>query len=105
MKPTPSKKVNQTFSIPLDVSQELHTYVKRREMSHFVSEAIRKELETKRRTCEKPISWPIRTKVNWMQQRIGKKRSATDLMSGKNDFPKRGEIYWVNLDPAMGGES
>ncbi|MGH2612847.1 MAG: hypothetical protein ACRDFB_07335 [Rhabdochlamydiaceae bacterium] len=42
------KKINQTFSIPIDVSQELHTYVKRREMSQFVSEAIRKELETKK---------------------------------------------------------
>lgn len=25
-------------------------------------------------------------------------------MSGKG-FPKRGEIYWVNLDPAIGGET
>lgn len=29
-----------------------------------------------------------------------------DLMSGKkNDFPKRGQIYWVNLDPSIGGET
>ena len=29
-----------------------------------------------------------------------------DLMSGnKNDFPKRGEIYWVNFDPTIGGET
>ncbi len=42
------KKINQTFSIPLDISQELHTYVKRREMSSFVAEAIRKELEVKK---------------------------------------------------------
>jgi hypothetical protein len=42
------KKVNQTFSIPVDVSQELHTYVKRREMSQFVSDAIRKELASKK---------------------------------------------------------
>ena len=28
------------------------------------------------------------------------------LMSGKNkDFPKRGEIYWVNLDPTGGSET
>ncbi len=27
-------------------------------------------------------------------------------MSGrKNDFPKRGDIYWVNLDPTIGGET
>ncbi len=27
-------------------------------------------------------------------------------MSGKNNnFPKRGEIYWVNLDPAVGSET
>jgi len=43
-----SKKINQTFSLPLDVSQELHIYVKRREMSQFVSNAIRKELASKK---------------------------------------------------------
>lgn len=48
MKKHQSKKINQTFSIPLDVSQELHTYVKRRELSVFVAEAIRKELELKK---------------------------------------------------------
>lgn len=48
MKKQGSPKVNQTFSIPLDVSQELHTYIKRREMSQFVSEAIRKELAFKK---------------------------------------------------------
>lgn len=48
MKKQESKKVNQTFSIPQDVSQELHTYVKRREMSQFVSDAIRKELASKK---------------------------------------------------------
>lgn len=26
-------------------------------------------------------------------------------MNGKKDFPRRGEIYWVNLDPTIGGES
>lgn len=49
MKKRQAKTVNQTFSLPLDVSQELHAYVKRREMSRFVSEAIRKELETKKK--------------------------------------------------------
>jgi hypothetical protein len=48
MKKQESKKINQTFSIPVDVSQELHTYVKRREMSQFVSDAIRKELASKK---------------------------------------------------------
>jgi mRNA interferase MazF len=28
------------------------------------------------------------------------------LMSGKKQtFPRRGEIYWVNLDPSVGGET
>ncbi|NGX60084.1 MAG: Endoribonuclease EndoA [Chlamydiae bacterium] len=36
----------------------------------------------------------------------GKVLSATEPMSGrKNDFPKRGDIYWVNLDPTIGGET
>ena len=26
-------------------------------------------------------------------------------MVKKNDFPKRGEIYWVNLDPTVGEET
>jgi hypothetical protein len=47
------KKINQTFSIPSDVSRELHTYVKRREMSQFVSNAIRKELEFKKEELRK----------------------------------------------------
>lgn len=48
-----SKRVNQTFSLPLDVSKELHTYVKNREMSSFVSVAIRKELELKKKELRK----------------------------------------------------
>jgi hypothetical protein len=53
MKKNEPKKVNQTFSIPLDVSVELHTYVKRREMSQFVSDAIRKELFSKKEELRK----------------------------------------------------
>lgn len=39
---------NQTFSLPIEVTHELHSLVKRREMSRFVAEAIRKELEAKK---------------------------------------------------------
>jgi hypothetical protein len=45
MKEKPLRKIAQTFSIPFEISQDLHTYVKRREMSSFVAEAIRKELK------------------------------------------------------------
>ena len=48
-----TKKINQTFSIPVDVSNELHVYVKHREMSRFVSDAIRKELEAKKNEMRK----------------------------------------------------
>ena len=48
MKKQEFRKINQTFSIPMDLSQELHTYVRRREMSQFVSDAIRKELLAKK---------------------------------------------------------
>ena len=27
------------------------------------------------------------------------------MTGSKKDFPKRGEIYWVNLDPTVGGET
>lgn len=53
MKNQESKKTIKTFSIPVDVSQELHTYVKRREMSRFVSDAIRKELLLKKEELRK----------------------------------------------------
>lgn len=39
---------NQTFSLPVNITKELRTYVRRREMSHFVAEAIRKDLERKK---------------------------------------------------------
>jgi len=40
-----TKTINQTFSIPVEIAQELHLYVKNRQVSRFVSDAIRKELE------------------------------------------------------------
>jgi|EndMetStandDraft_5_1072996.scaffolds.fasta_scaffold3705548_1 metal-responsive CopG/Arc/MetJ family transcriptional regulator len=39
---------NQTFSLPIEIAAELHSMVKRREMSRFVADAIRKELEAKK---------------------------------------------------------
>lgn len=39
---------NQTFSLPVEITLELHSLVKRREMSRFVADAIRKELEAKK---------------------------------------------------------
>ncbi|NGX54448.1 MAG: hypothetical protein KR126chlam2_00059 [Chlamydiae bacterium] len=48
MRKSQAKTVNQTFSIPLEVVEDLHVYIKRREMSRFVSEAIKKELESKK---------------------------------------------------------
>jgi len=53
MKKQETKKVNQTFSIPLDVANDLHSLIKKREMSQFVSEAIRKELLYKKNDLKK----------------------------------------------------
>lgn len=53
MKEQNSKKKNQTFSLPREIAQELHTYVKRREISVFVAEAIRKELELRKQELRK----------------------------------------------------
>lgn len=44
---------NQTFSLPVEISLELHSLVKRREISRFVAEAIRKELEVKKQELRK----------------------------------------------------
>lgn len=53
MRKQEAKRINQTFSLPPDVSKDLHVYVRRREMSQFVSEAIRKELEFKKEELKK----------------------------------------------------
>ena len=53
MKKHESKTVNQTFSLPIDVSMDLHTYVKSRERSRFVADAIRKELHAKKEKLRK----------------------------------------------------
>lgn len=39
---------NQTFSLPIEVSSEPHALVKRKDMSRFVANAIRKELKAKK---------------------------------------------------------
>lgn len=39
---------NQTFSLPEEITRDLHSFIKRREMSRFVANAIRKELEVKK---------------------------------------------------------
>ena len=48
MRKQETKTVNQTFSLPMEVSVDLHTYVKSRERSRFVADAIRKEIEVKK---------------------------------------------------------
>ena len=48
MKNEDTKKINQTFALPADIFQDLHIYVKKSEISRFVSNAIRKELELKK---------------------------------------------------------
>lgn len=42
------KYKNQTFSLPVAVSMELHFLVKTRERSHFVADAISEKLEAKK---------------------------------------------------------
>jgi hypothetical protein len=37
--------INRTFSIPLDVDGDLHALVKRRNMSRFVADSLRKSLK------------------------------------------------------------
>jgi hypothetical protein len=53
MRENHSKKINQTFSLPREVSMELHTYVRSRERSEFVARAIRKEIEVKKEELRK----------------------------------------------------
>ena len=45
--------VNRTFSIPFDIDRDLHRLVKKRGMSHFVSDALRKSLEERRNSLKK----------------------------------------------------
>lgn len=39
---------NQTFSIPTDIVSDLHSLVKHREISKFVSQAIKKQLSARK---------------------------------------------------------
>lgn len=48
-----STTVNQTFSLPQDVMRDLHTYIKPRERSRFVSELLREGLEAKKQELRK----------------------------------------------------
>jgi hypothetical protein len=48
MKNLQQKTINQTFSLPSASSEALHAYVKRREMSRFVAEAIEDKLKAKK---------------------------------------------------------
>jgi metal-responsive CopG/Arc/MetJ family transcriptional regulator len=48
MKKNELKTINQTFSLPIELSSELHALIKPRERSRFVANAIRKELKAKR---------------------------------------------------------
>lgn len=48
MKKQTTKMIRQTFSIPADVLEDLHTFIEEREISSFISNAIRKELNTEK---------------------------------------------------------
>ncbi len=52
MKKSTQKTINQTFSIPMEISLELQIFVKSRERSRFVANAIRKELESKKKSLK-----------------------------------------------------
>lgn len=41
--------INQTFSLPAELAQELHMYIQNRQISRFVSDAIRKGLEAEKK--------------------------------------------------------
>ena len=45
--------INRTFSLPCDLDRDLHRLVKKSEMSHFVSEALRKYLNERRQSFKK----------------------------------------------------
>ena len=53
MKKHASKTVNQTFSLPHDVCAELQTFVRTRERSRFVAEAIKIKLQAKKEELRK----------------------------------------------------
>lgn len=48
MRKQQARTVNQTFSLPQDVMKDLHTYIKPRERSRFVSQVLRSGLEAKK---------------------------------------------------------
>lgn len=78
----PQTYKNQTFSLPLEVSLDLHAFVKRRDMSRFVANAIRKELEVKKKELRKAYLSANKDKGQIDSQ----KEWDTTLSDGMNDW-------------------
>lgn len=47
MKNQSTKKINRTFSIPVDLFNDLQSSMSRKEMNHFIAEAVRNELNAR----------------------------------------------------------
>lgn len=76
------KTVNQTFSIGVDVAEDLHAYVKPRERSRFVTDALRKELETRKEELKQQY---LSANRDSGQQEASKEWLDT-LVDGSNDW-------------------
>lgn len=49
---SPDKKINVTFSIPIEINNMLHSMVDRRKLSHFVAQALKQALSEKKQTLK-----------------------------------------------------
>lgn len=73
---------NQTFSIPIDIVNDLHALVKNREISQFVATAIKKELSAKKTALKRQYMSANKDKG---QKEVAKDWEST-IIDGNNDW-------------------
>lgn len=77
-----SQYKNQTFSIPIDIVNDLHALVKNREISNFVACAIKKQLSAKKNALKKQYLSANKDKG---QKEVSKDWEET-IIDGQNDW-------------------
>jgi mRNA interferase MazF len=82
-----------TITLDEEVYEGLHSVIGRRKISQFIESVVRPHV-----TLPPPISrWPLMRNASVKRWNGRRRRLEIAPM-------KRGEVWWVNFDPAVGGE-
>lgn len=84
------------------VYERLKKEVRPKKMSAFITDAVRAKLRPDRQTLDG--AYKAASKERW-RRRLAADWGGTDTEDGRNEArARRGEIYWVALDPTLGAE-